>query len=219
MFNSVNLDGYAYCHQKPVKLVYPDGNETVKKYTGTIEDIICVLNNSKNKVARRKGDEAAATLFYLDILQFRQIGSYAFLRIPLKPAVTDPLNKVKGRYVYTEKTGWIHMAHFMYYAGIAYSTGKITAMIEGYFQKMLDPEYSKFSYEDLRSDYNGADFDENYFDSDSDLTLGEQVEAYMKNVLGATDPQNAKKWEDLPEDQNTEKPIKTNMTINKLDDE
>jgi hypothetical protein len=36
------------------------------------------------------------------------------------PANTGPFNTIQDRYIYTEKGGWIDMAHFMFYAGTAY---------------------------------------------------------------------------------------------------
>mgnify|MGYP006435925039 CR=1 FL=1 len=58
--------------------------------------------------------------------------------------------------------------------------------------------------EDLPSDKFGADFSVNYFDSNSELSFGEQLQNYLNNVLGATNPKNAPNYENLP----TEYPVK-----------
>jgi RHS repeat-associated protein len=81
------------------------------------------------------------------------------------------------------------------------------AVQEGYMQEMMDqygPTYSAYSYEDLPSDKFGADFSVNYFDSNSELSFGEQLQNYLNNVLGATNPKNAPNYENLP----TEYPVK-----------
>ncbi len=37
-----------------------------------------------------------------------------------EPKTTNPFNRSKDKYIYTEKGGWIDMSHFMFYAGRAY---------------------------------------------------------------------------------------------------
>jgi hypothetical protein len=51
---------------------------------------------------------------------------------------------------------------------------------------MFDPIYSAYSYEDLPSDKYGADFGANYFDPNSNLTFGEQLEALKQEVVNKT---------------------------------
>ncbi len=75
------------------------------------------------------------------------------------------------------------------------------AVQEGYMQERLDqygPTYSAYSYEDLPSDYYGADFVVNYFGPNSDLSFGEQLQNYMNNILKATSPENAPNYNSLP---------------------
>ena len=61
----------------------------------------------------------------------------------------------------------------------------------------MRPE-SAFSYEDLPSNYLGADFAINYFNvDDSELTLSNQVDNYL-GTLGAIDPENAPNWGQIP---------------------
>ena len=57
--------------------------------------------------------------------------------------------------------------------------------------------HSAYSYEDLNSDRLGADFGANYFDPNSTLTLGEQIETYM-NSIGATSPGSAPNYHRMP---------------------
>ncbi len=75
------------------------------------------------------------------------------------------------------------------------------AVQEGYMQEKMDqygPTYSAYSYEDLPSDKFGADFSVNYFDPNSELTFGEQLQNYLNNVLEATSPENAPNYKNLP---------------------
>ncbi|UII26003.1 hypothetical protein LVD15_22285 [Fulvivirga maritima] len=75
------------------------------------------------------------------------------------------------------------------------------AVQEGYMQEKMDqygPTYSAYSYEDLPSDKFGTDFSVNYFDPNSELTFGEQLQNYLNNVLEATSPENAPNYKNLP---------------------
>jgi RHS repeat-associated protein len=128
------------------------------------------------------------------------------------------------RFIYTEKGGWIDMAHFMFYAGRARihreehqaalektaeerkvcpdpdearDAARRRAVEEGYTQEWNDSGASAYSYEDLPSDYFGADFGANYFDPESDKTLAEQVDAYLK-ALKPSEPSSAPNWADVP---------------------
>lgn len=87
---------------------------------------------------------------------------------------------------------------------------------DGYHQEMSDKiaaPYSAYSYEDLPSDRFGAEFGANYFDQNSKLSFGEQLENYLKG-LGATNPQNAPNYNNLPTTYPTDKPTRTNKTHN-----
>jgi RHS repeat-associated protein len=128
----------------------------------------------------------------------------------------------KARFIYTQRGGWIDMAHFMFYAARAFMAkekyqqqeaqqgfcsadpkfspaelGKQEAIREGYSQERWDDAGSKYSYEDLPSDAFGADFGAKYFDPHSKKTLAEQVDGYLQKLKpagGATAPN----WADVP---------------------
>lgn len=92
------------------------------------------------------------------------------------------------------------------------------AVQEGYMQERFDPKYSKYSYEDLPSDKYGADFGANYFDPNSDMNFGEQVQNYLNNILHATKPENAPNFNSLPNAQSRDKkPSKQNKSTNPVD--
>lgn len=70
---------------------------------------------------------------------------------------------------------------------------------------------SAYSYEDLNSDYLGAYFAYNVFDPSSELTLVEQIVNYLES-LGATTPESAPNWDQVPESDSHNPPIARNYT-------
>jgi hypothetical protein len=92
------------------------------------------------------------------------------------------------------------------------------AVQDGYNQELSDivvAPHSAYSYEDLPSDKFGAEFGANYFDSKSNLTLGEQLKSYM-NTLGATSPDNAPNFKTLPTSNPKETPTEKNKSTKPL---
>lgn len=88
------------------------------------------------------------------------------------------------------------------------------AVQDGYFQERtgaIVAKHSAFSYEDLPSDKFGADFGANYFDPNSNLSLGEQLKNYL-DKLGATTPEKAPNYQSLPSKEPTKKTSRTNKT-------
>lgn len=87
------------------------------------------------------------------------------------------------------------------------------AIQDGYLQERSDQlfaPHSAFSYEDLPSDKYGAIFGAIIFDENSSLSFGEQLNNYL-NSLGATNPQNAPNYNNLPSTE-LNKPSRTNRT-------
>jgi len=229
---------YNYCLNSPIQLMDPDGQEPIKPNAGTIAGFIKFFNNTTTKMGTLSGNDAHLAMLRLGETEFSW-------KRGLTPKTTNPFNTSKDKYIYTEKGGWIDMAHFLFYAGRAYQTrvekenaqekikncgGNLLLMLyyldqanrnpieeameDGYTQEKSDivfAQHSAFSYEDLPSDYFGADFGANYFDPNSDLSLGEQLENYFNN-LGAADPKNAPNYEYLPDVDPTSTPSRTNFT-------
>ena len=113
--DSMNL--YQAFNMNPVNFTDPFGFEPVKKYAGIVADIINAMNNSKNKIGLQKGKQAIKALLYL--------GEF---KVSMKKIIPKPIptgmqyfNMKKGRYIYTKKSGWIDMSHFLFYAGRAYA--------------------------------------------------------------------------------------------------
>ena len=209
-----NISPYAYCAWNPVKYVDPDGEEPNKAYIGTVSDFIQVLNNSQNKVGFYTNRKAIQYISKLGNTKFN------IRKLKVEPTETGYFNKKKGRYIYTQKGGWIDMAHFMFYAGKAYKH-KIDglkkpvgeAVQEGFWQERLDQfmaPHSSYSYEDLPSDRYGAILGAEYFNPNSEQTLGEQLEQYLNEVLQATEPFGAPNYNELPIDDETRRPTYQN---------
>ena len=185
------------------------GLEPTRSQAGTAEEFEKLLETTPSKMGNAKGDAATTLLQRCDSSKWTMKGPV--------PTVTPWFNMKKPRYIYTKKGGWLDMVHFMYYAGLA-NDKKATgckcpvgeAVQDGYWQEYFDPEYSRYSYEDLPTDKFGAEFGAIYFDPNSSMTLGEQIRQYLETKLGATDPSNAPNWDKMPEFDKPGPPTATN---------
>ncbi len=210
-----NISPYAYCNWNPVMLVDVTGKEPNKKLMGTSAEFRLLLDNSTRMVGTFKGEKAAEYM--------RNLSNYKITKFKFEPTQTGYFNNKKGRYIYTKKGGWIDMVHFLFYAGKAYKykcSGQEnpveTAISDGMMQEKMDQyisPHSAYSYEDLPTDAFGAYFGANYFDPNSNASLGEQVEKYLNEVLQATKPYFAPNFDALPkDDKSSSTPSKTNTT-------
>ena len=188
---------YTYTHNNPLKYTDPNGLQPVQDQAGEVGEFTEIMKYTKREVGKQVGEQAAGALRYLGE------------RDGLKPAHMGPLTgNVEGRYVYTTKKGWVDMSHFLFYAGramIHQYEGKENplelAVREGKWQELSDlilRPSSAYSYEDLPSNYLGADFAINYFNvDDSELTLSNQIDNYLISI-GATHYENAPNWGQIP---------------------
>lgn len=119
-----------------------------------------------------------------------------------------------GRYVWTEKQGWIDLGHFFQVAAegekklggsdfkkfVAKTIGRghVNSQL---LEKTIEIEDSQgpgssWSYEDPSSNKAGADFLLDYFSGDD--TLMESLDSYMEDV-GASSPESAPNWGTMQE--------------------
>ena len=182
-------------------LTYPDGLEPTKPLAGLVSNFLySIYYVSTNKVGYYKGLDAKNYMIHLSDTEFSKRGP--------SPTQTGFFNDKKGRYIYTEKGGWIDMGHFLFYASRAYKN-KLNgidnpigeAVQDGYKQEFVDEyvaSYSAYSYEDLPSDKFGAEFGVNHFNPNSALNFGQQIEKYLNDTLGALRPEQAPNYNNLP---------------------
>lgn len=90
-----------------------ENNAVNKNNAGTVNGFINAFNNSKTRMGETQGDSAEKAMLRLDDIEFKNL--------KIQPATTGYFNNLPDRYIYTEEAGWLDMAHFMFYAGVAYS--------------------------------------------------------------------------------------------------
>lgn len=76
--------------------------------------------------------------------------------------------------------------------------------------------HSAYSYEDLPTDKVAAVFGASYFDPNSNLTFAEQILNYLIEELGATNPERAPIFDNLPQEDSKGKPSQTNQSTKPL---
>lgn len=101
------------------------------------------------------------------------------------------------------------MVHFLFYAGRAYNYKQdepeynsfLYAISDGGMQEevfdFFAAKHSRYSYEDLPSDLEGAYFGAYIFDKNSDKTFEEQVISYL-GTLNPIDPKSAPNYMYIP---------------------
>jgi RHS repeat-associated protein len=109
-----SVSPYIYTLNNPINLIDPDGREPVQSFAGTSSDFRNLLINiSSRKVGNYTGAQASNYM--------RNLGNTKFEKGKIVPSETGFFNTKKGRYIYTDKGGWMDMSHFMFYAGRAYN--------------------------------------------------------------------------------------------------
>jgi RHS repeat-associated protein len=209
-----------YVGNSPTNFRDPSGLEPVKNEAGTVDDFLKLFNATKGKFGTSIGITAAQKLLILsdtnfDILKGRPT--------PTQVVFKDDRKVKNNRYIYTKYGGWIDMSHFLFYASRAYNHSKDIncpnpfnkTINEGLLQELTDPltgaPQSSFSYEDLPSDRFGAEFALKYFDPKINQSLGEQIKKYLVR-LGATDPQFAPNYKQIPDKESKNPPIAKNYS-------
>ena len=102
-----SVSPYVYTLNNPINLIDPDGREPIKYMLVLSAMFRALLNNSPREleiIQDRKGE------------LFESLGNTEFSWKQMRPLPTQTgyFNKKEGRYIYTEKGGWMDMAHFMF---------------------------------------------------------------------------------------------------------
>ena len=105
---------YTYCIGNPILLVDHQGKEPTKAQAGTVEGFVAYLNNTRTRMGTLTGALGRDAMMRLGKTE------WSFDHPRPMPATTAPFNNSPDKYIYTEKGGWLDMAHFMFYAGRAY---------------------------------------------------------------------------------------------------
>ena len=231
---------YVFCLNNPILLMDPDGQEPIKPQAGIVSGFIAFLNNTSTKMGTLSGSAAQDAMFRLAKVDWSGGKPTPATTAPFNLQADRYIYTEKGgwmdmshfmfyagtAYKYKQEKAEVQsLVQSMKDAGIPYSeipknlisksmmspVGE--AVQDGYQQEIGDKlfaKWSSYSYEDLPTDKFAADFGANYFDSNSKLSLGEQIQNYLNNNLKATTPDKAPNYNSLPLVEPTEKPSRTN---------
>ncbi len=229
---------FSYTMNSPIKFIDPDGMEPIKPQAGTAIGFIAFLNNTSTKMGTLTGSNAHNAMMRLG--QTKMNWSHGrpepVTTNPFNNSSDKYIYTEKGGWLdmghvmfyagraydkRVQKESGENVANATSPAQAAAAKARVKdinpigeAVQEGYRQEMSDriaAPHSAYSYEDLPSDKIGAEFGANYFNSNSNLTLGEQLLNYLQS-LGATNPQNAPNYNNLPSKDPKDKPTRKNHT-------
>lgn len=178
-----------------------NGLEPTQAQSSDLFGFINGLNTSPSKVGLLFGSQASDKLLNWgksDLVNFNIVPREAWLNV-------QPF-----RYIYSEKVGWLDMQHFMFYAGTAYAyrnagTSSEYALMaannkgfsQEYWLDLIAARHSRFSYEDLVSNYMGAYFGAYAFNPKSSLSLSQQLNTYL-GTLNIISPSFAPNFAKMP---------------------
>jgi RHS repeat-associated protein len=231
---------YAFCLNNTILLMDPDGQEPIKPQAGTVSGFIAFLNNTSTKMGTLRGSAAQEAMFRLAKIDWSGGKPTPATTAPFNLQADRYIYTEKGgwidmshfmfyagtAYKYKQEKLAAQKAIDNLSSGpipstripdALYNTAAMDpvgeAVQDGYQQEMTDKVFAKwssYSYEDLPTDKFAADFGANYFDPNSKLSFGEQIQNYLNNNLKANTPDKAPNYNSLPSVEPTEKPSRTN---------
>ena len=229
---------YVYNFDNPVKYFDADGREPIRAQAGTAAGFVNFFNNTRTRMGTLRGTDAQDAMRRLGQTEMNwqqgrptptTTGPFNLMRdryIYTENGgwldMSHFMFYAGKAYGYKEKKEEGQKEMEKHSSGRAGARARNKAAVDpvaeavqdGYNQETSDQIFapqSAYSYEDLPTDRLGAEFGANFFDPNSSLTLGEQLNSYL-NKLGATNPQNAPNFNDLPENEPEDEPTSTNRT-------
>jgi len=242
----LNVSSYAYCLNNPINRIDPNGREPIKPYAGTVFGFVKFMNNLPTGIGKTTGSDAHAAMLRMGKIELTKNGPKPAKTAPFNKSDGNRyIYTKKGGWIdmthfmfyagraYDYKIQKQEAQKLVNENSFAYLNPETQflflkranmnpigkAIQDGYMQERADKftaQHSAYSYEDLPSNKFGAEFGANYFDPNSKLTFSEQIQDYLNNVLGATNPENAPNYNSLPNDYPTDKPSIQNKNTRSL---
>ncbi len=212
ILNPQSFNTYGYAEGNPVMKVDPDGKEPKQGQLATLSQVVEYItykniSNYQNQISF--GELAKA--FGDNVKWDKNIGGGYVM-----------IQSGSPRYIYTENSGWIDMQHFFGSAEYTQKYGKNITLVGGYLFELLQEQVLKgqkasgFSYEDITSNYYGAQFSKQYSlkIKNGDITVQDAIYEFF-NMMEPKKPIESPNIDKIPFQTNKSGPSQKSNTVKK----